>query len=223
MGTWNETCFLSNLPIESGDPVRLYLLERELNPQQVGNYSYCNEIYKPILRLSGKYNGYGGIECNKDPNYYKALEIYKDKISQYNDFEEFLKYLTPTPYTGSIGSEDSGIERWVRGEYLLFGNLCHVFVEEMAMKLGLRTVRWPAPSQLESVIDFMTATRKAFGPTSGAGSQSTNYKIYEDFYNFLSIEAEARRRAEEESYKETEWDEEEEDWDDINETEGADD
>lgn len=65
MGCWNETCGVTQMPIESGDPVRLFLIvEREHSYNKEGGaLHYSTDLWRPFgLPLRGLYNDYGGIE-----------------------------------------------------------------------------------------------------------------------------------------------------------------
>ncbi len=57
MGTWNETCMLSHLPILEGDDVGTVLLAQNRDSMRT---SYPDEVWKPISPvIQGEYNGYG--------------------------------------------------------------------------------------------------------------------------------------------------------------------
>lgn len=61
MGCWNETCFLTRLPIHHGDPVSMILVVE--NGDGYRNTCHANGYYRPIcLPLHGEYDDYGGIE-----------------------------------------------------------------------------------------------------------------------------------------------------------------
>jgi len=64
MGCWNETCYISKLPILLGEEVVLILLrEREYIYDKRPYTSYAYEKYVPFgLPIFGKYNEYGNIE-----------------------------------------------------------------------------------------------------------------------------------------------------------------
>lgn len=65
MGCWNETCGVSNLDIEYGDPVRLILLEQDYGApkEYTRGFCYADDLWRPrLLPVKGKYDGYGRIE-----------------------------------------------------------------------------------------------------------------------------------------------------------------
>lgn len=67
MGVWNETCGLTQMPIEGGDPVRLFLLVENAYPRHLGSrdvcMSYSSDLWRPFgLPLKGTYDEYGRIE-----------------------------------------------------------------------------------------------------------------------------------------------------------------
>jgi hypothetical protein len=64
MGCWNETCGITQMPIEGGDPVRLFLLvESEHYHSESGIMHYSTDLWKPFgLPLKGTYDEYGRIE-----------------------------------------------------------------------------------------------------------------------------------------------------------------
>lgn len=64
MGCWNETCGLTQLPIFSGDPVRLFFLNYVGNAEENhAGHCYTNDIWSPqYLPVTARYNDYGGVE-----------------------------------------------------------------------------------------------------------------------------------------------------------------
>lgn len=61
MGHWNETCFLSNLPILYSDKIKVFILRnsKEINPKPC----YHTDNYTPIcLPFDAEYDEYGGAE-----------------------------------------------------------------------------------------------------------------------------------------------------------------
>ena len=112
MGSWNETCGLSNLPIMRNDKVVLFMLESNCK----GSILDCegitspNSLFEPILPLFAKYNDsrkYIDIEIkNKDAVLYFLKNKLKSKeyICKKDDFdinsfdlEEFI-YLIQNGY-----------------------------------------------------------------------------------------------------------------------------
>lgn len=65
MGCWNETCGLTQMPIEGGDPVRLFLLVQDSHPRSKEDcvMHYSTDMWRPFgLPLKGTYDEYGRIE-----------------------------------------------------------------------------------------------------------------------------------------------------------------
>lgn len=78
MGCWNGTCFLSNLSIRCGDPIKLQFLTQDFptssifefedydantDPRDINGNTYTNDIYTPFAPvISGKYNDYGSMD-----------------------------------------------------------------------------------------------------------------------------------------------------------------
>lgn len=59
MGSWNETCMLTNLPIFHGEPVyAIFLAESSLRNHGV----YPTDQYLPFAMVEGVYDDYGGLE-----------------------------------------------------------------------------------------------------------------------------------------------------------------
>lgn len=63
MGCWNETCGISQMPIEGGDPVRMFLIVEAEHWDEGGALYYSTDLWKPFgLPLKGTYDEYGGLE-----------------------------------------------------------------------------------------------------------------------------------------------------------------
>lgn len=62
MGSWNNTCGLTNLPIISGEEVYVFpIRERDLSNYR--SHCYSTALYQPVLiPFVAKYNDYGGAE-----------------------------------------------------------------------------------------------------------------------------------------------------------------
>lgn len=59
MGCWNKTCGLSNLHINAGDPVYVFVLEDKRDDSNC----YTTSLYRPLLLpFQSEYNDYGGGE-----------------------------------------------------------------------------------------------------------------------------------------------------------------
>lgn len=118
MGCWNETCHLSNLPIQWGDEVVVIVYAEnygfEYYGSEKGYYNYYpNSLYSPILPpiYGGKYNEYGGIEGdNLEESNKVVLDCIKNfKFIQdeeeitFGSIEEFISSIERS----SCGSEES--------------------------------------------------------------------------------------------------------------------
>lgn len=69
MGCWNETCGVTQLPINYGDKVRLFVLVAETHWKENsgenlgGGVCYSTDLWSPIgPPIKGEYDDYGGIE-----------------------------------------------------------------------------------------------------------------------------------------------------------------
>lgn len=75
MGCWNGTCMISNLPINSGEKIKLVILQKSMisgiKSLFTSGYVYPTDFLTPaFLPISGKYNDYGNIEgIEQDWNY----------------------------------------------------------------------------------------------------------------------------------------------------------
>lgn len=79
MGSWNETCMITNLPITYGDRVKFFLLKSK------GTKSV--PLFYPI---SGLYDDYGGIEfIDQDWNYHFVTEFLKEKNQSIDNVDNF--------------------------------------------------------------------------------------------------------------------------------------
>lgn len=78
MGSWNGTCMISNLPINSGDDIKLVLIRKNYEFDRLdlsGGYVYITDIFTPsFLPISGKYDDYGMIEDIKEDWNYILIE-----------------------------------------------------------------------------------------------------------------------------------------------------
>lgn len=65
MGSWNKTCGLSNLPIMAGEPVYVFVLEKN-DPKYTTEQCYTTWLYKPaMIPFYAEYNDYGaGENCS---------------------------------------------------------------------------------------------------------------------------------------------------------------
>jgi hypothetical protein len=81
MGSWSGTCAVTNLSIEVGDPVVIFLLanvdDREHNDN---GFCYVDDIWCPIgLPIYGKYADYGEMEPDPDqPNLDHLIKLLRE-------------------------------------------------------------------------------------------------------------------------------------------------
>ena len=75
MGCWNETCFLTRLPILEGEPVKLLFLAE--NTGYARNNVHASGFWQPVcLPFHGCYDGYGRIESlTPDPSNDMAFKM----------------------------------------------------------------------------------------------------------------------------------------------------
>ena len=80
MGCWNGTCMISNLPIISGEKIKLVLLQVGYDGGSIigkSGYVYSNGMMAPaFLPLNGDYNDYGSIENVEEDWNYKIIESF---------------------------------------------------------------------------------------------------------------------------------------------------
>ena len=88
MGCWNETCGVTQMPIMSGDPVALLLLDRmaDIYPDTHKDAGHCYpaDIWAPIgTPIYGAYNDYGSLEdIQEDWNTKFLIERLKTGIAE---------------------------------------------------------------------------------------------------------------------------------------------
>lgn len=71
MGDWTDTCLLSGLPIDTGDPVTVYLVR---DTPSCGQGFYPDDVCKIISHpIFGKYDGYGGLNDVINMDFHKIL------------------------------------------------------------------------------------------------------------------------------------------------------
>lgn len=89
MGCWNETCFLTRLPIFVGQPVKLLFVA--LNSKGYRNSVHPDGWWKPIaLPFSGRYDDYGRIEdVMDDADAVGMLAAVKFRIKSNENCEPF--------------------------------------------------------------------------------------------------------------------------------------
>lgn len=82
MGCWNKTCGLSNLFINSGTPVYVFVLERN---QKIDSLCYSTPFYSPLLLpFNSEYDDYGGGESNSGPALPVIMNAIKDQLVEFD-------------------------------------------------------------------------------------------------------------------------------------------
>jgi hypothetical protein len=120
MGCWNGTCMISNLPILSGDEVKLVFLHRPMKGTEdllnKSAYCYVNGIFQPgAFALDGKYDDYGGVEeITEDINFELINVYFKTKFKKVKvEGEEVEDF---TIYNILEGIERGSLEVFVEGD-----------------------------------------------------------------------------------------------------------
>lgn len=81
MGCWNETCFMSHLPIMRKEDVVVFVLTPTVHINEEGPSCYYDDKYVPLsFPLRGKYNEYGGLY---DIQHEEMHATFLPKIKQY--------------------------------------------------------------------------------------------------------------------------------------------
>jgi len=77
MGCWNDTCFVTNLPVFHGDKVEVLFLRH--SPVGDHNYCYPDDEWTPYkFTFTGEYNDYGSVENCKG----EALPLLVEAIQE---------------------------------------------------------------------------------------------------------------------------------------------
>ena len=117
MGCWNETCYISKLPIYSGEEIVLILLRKYKYADKTPHTCYVCDSYVPFgLPIFGKYDDYGNIEdiTNAEDviEYLKNMEIVdKDgiKVNTARLDKETLSEFTSDVLCGHYFLKDDGM------------------------------------------------------------------------------------------------------------------
>jgi len=101
MGCWNDTCFVTNLPVFYGDRVEVITLLQNKYDAENSSYCYPEELWVPYkFTFDADYNDYGSVEeCRgvalpllieaigenvieqeKNPDLFRSVEIKKNKF-----------------------------------------------------------------------------------------------------------------------------------------------
>ena len=92
MGCWNETCFVSHLPIHYTDKTVLFILTPTMDVNKEGPTCYHDDKYAPLyFPLEGEYDDYGGIQNIKEAAYHEGF-ICKMKKYFTKEDDEFIPY-----------------------------------------------------------------------------------------------------------------------------------
>jgi hypothetical protein len=68
MGSFNRSCFLTQLPISDGDPVVGFFLLHRVTPSALRLPIYPTSFWAPVsLPFTGSYNGYGWMDADDTP------------------------------------------------------------------------------------------------------------------------------------------------------------
>jgi hypothetical protein len=84
MGSWNGTCGLSQMPIKSGDRIKVVVIQNNYRPGNASGFCYETGMAKPISFIfNGKYNDYGMIEdIENSPNNKLFLDYFNEKLKE---------------------------------------------------------------------------------------------------------------------------------------------
>lgn len=99
MGSWKETCMMSNLPINLGDDVAVFVLRPVYNITKEGRLCYHDDRYSPLgFPIKAKYNDYGYAEDFSNEDMHEAI------FKKYQFFESHINHLT--------GSQEYTVYEW---------------------------------------------------------------------------------------------------------------
>jgi hypothetical protein len=101
MGCWNATCGLSNLHIRAGDPVYVFVLERE---QDELSLCYTTSFFRPLrVPFSSVYNDYGGGENSSGPAFGPIMQALAEEIEEMPAGQ--FGHIEPAVTRGGFGEE----------------------------------------------------------------------------------------------------------------------
>jgi hypothetical protein len=159
MGSWNETCGLTRLPIHSGDPVVLIMLSQVTDSGGADGACYASHYWKPYaLPLRAVYNDYGGIEdVGTEWNQRWILGNTRESMESMPEGEN--PYHEPAVDPEQLDSMDTLMEWirsdrvWVRGArnprgggHLLDWTMCHAWAWDY---LAQQSEHWGDVTTLE--------------------------------------------------------------------------
>ena len=109
MGSFNTSCFISNLPICGGDRVALFFISNYNRRKEPHSIIYSADLYAPIaLPIYGTYNDYGSLEnIEIDDNTQLLCDFFKEC-----EKSQTLKFTSL--YEESRYEDVLEIEKWVK-------------------------------------------------------------------------------------------------------------
>jgi len=175
MGSWNETCKLTNLPVKHHDPVVLIVVAEKQHRYGGGTFVESDGFYAPMsFPIYGEYSDYGTIENITTP---KSVEFFK-KFIENERLKDRIIYDDDEPF-----DIDSVLDYVERG-YLKMGRdfdddkeLSYIFMHRHAYDklISLQAARVPYNSTITSAEEYtklfthrqskimkMTATEKCY-------------------------------------------------------------
>lgn len=226
MGSWNETCGISNLPIEPGDEcVLLYLRENKRSPTRAISRA-CETwgLWKPVtLPLRGKYADYGRVNLSPDQEHLKATRDWVERCRDKDAWESDRNRLgedygfrlngnayVPQLYLSSVWDGLRSLHLTPRTDLGTWGQ----FVAYMTLGNGRYMSHYwrfgpnyqdPYGSKYLEVawVNYvLMCTRRSWAVTSGSGSQAVDYEAHKALLNLFSEVATTKREEELREYGE---------------------
>ena len=160
MGSWNETCALTNLPIMDGDEVVFFLIEEALTSEK-HVYVYSTDEWAPRgIHLYAKYVDYGKYEISQSLLASMTLESFQDQLHEmeqgenpYHDREVKLKDLSWELIQQAIYDNRLYVKKWA--------NLEHVGIPSRNPKVSrVAVLREVFDRIIENPTDAFTSTYK---------------------------------------------------------------
>lgn len=160
MGSWNETCMLSHLPIQFGDDIKVIILIKRNNKPCSENI-YFDDGYTPLtFPFDATYNDYGGIENVVLPEYalkqLQSVKLFTNKHESYN-----------------FTSVEQLVDDINQDCIYLKSNIGEIMTDNTLFKLECIYIH---KKLYDTLIDQM-AIRKPYGITA------TFYELYKDRYD----------------------------------------
>jgi len=139
MGCWNGTCMISNLPIMSGDKIKLVLLSNSPGNEYMssGGYCYATGLMAPaFFAISGEYDDYGNIEnIVTDWNYELISDILKKRYKRIKFEDKDLTEFTLEDIINGIERDNLEVIRnkdvmRAEDQEFVIGDLCFVMIRQ---------------------------------------------------------------------------------------------